>query len=100
MFRPMPSPRGTNHERLFVRDRNPEGAYDAAITADQFTKIMKLLADAGVSTTILAEVEHMMTHENAGLGMDARPRRAPGHSENERAFLRRFPDAGRIGQAW
>jgi hypothetical protein len=30
MYQPMPSPNGTNHEQLFIRDRNPVAAYDAA----------------------------------------------------------------------
>ena len=66
----------------------------AAITGDQFTKIMKLLADAGCSTAILTEVEHMLTNSNPDLGMDARPRRAPA------SFASRYPDAMKIGFAW
>ena len=96
MLKPMKSPRGTNFERLFVQDRNPnpEGAYDAALTADQFSKIMKFLAGSGVSSTILAELEHVITNSNAELGFDARPRHAP------ESFASRYPMAMRIGQAW
>jgi hypothetical protein len=80
---------------LFKRVHNPAGACDsAAITAEQYTAIMKLLADAGCSTAILSEVEHMLSHENPDLGMDARPRRAPA------SFASRYPDAMKIGFAW
>ena len=88
---------------LFKRVHNPEGALDSVsgqLSADQFARIMKFLAASGVSSTILAELEHVITNSNAELGFDARPRRGDGRSENERAFLRRFPDAARIKQAW
>ncbi len=48
MFRAMPSPNGTNHEKLFVRDRS-RAAYDAAgavknADADAVESILKWLA--------------------------------------------------------
>jgi hypothetical protein len=40
MRTPMPSPRGTNHARLFV---NPRGAYDAALSEESAADLLVFL---------------------------------------------------------
>jgi hypothetical protein len=70
----MPSPRGTNFERLFMPSRSPAGAYDAALesgagaTGNPIDDI-KTFLKGKLSDADFAEVEKMLS-EYHGLGMD------------------------------
>ena len=70
----MPSPRGTNFERLFMPSRTPAGAYDAAPddsatgAGDPISEI-KAFLKSKLSDADFAEVEKMLG-EYGGMGMD------------------------------
>lgn len=106
MLRSMPSPSGTNHERLFIRGRGPVAAYDAAegLTDDVIARL-KAFLKGKISDEDLAKIEELLMN-NSEMANDARTRlrvasdMATKHAGNERVFLERFPEAARIKQAW
>jgi hypothetical protein len=67
MRTPMPSPRGTNHARLFVNS-NPRGAYDAALSEESAAALLAFL-HGKLSDADLAEF-CKMAGIDAGMSMD------------------------------
>ena len=123
-MRAMPSPRGTNFERLFLPDRNPVAAYDSATGVGDPVDQIKAFLKSKLSDADFAEVEKMLS-EYGGLGMDepadfrGKPRAggtnvaldglsprlrrqvidavSDQRSRSEAGFLTRYPDAAKIG---
>lgn len=97
----MPSPRGTNHARLFV---NPRGAYDAALPEDAAAEILVFL-QGKLSDADLAEF-CKLAGIDAGITMDSpvpfkgMPQPGGGKfgedSRRRGSFAERFPHAARI----
>ena len=95
MLIPMPSPRGTNHERLFIRARSgPTAAFDSAEGLIQSTseKLLAFLKDRLIPAD-LANVEIMLGGERP-YAADARQ-----FVKGRGSFSERFPDAARIKTA-
>jgi hypothetical protein len=85
----MPSPRGTNHARLFITT-NPRGAYDAALSDESGAEVYAFL-QGKLSEEDLAEF-CKLAGIDAGLGMDSRRRPANAVAD----FGKRYPNAARI----
>jgi hypothetical protein len=119
-MRPMPSPNGTNRERLFIGGRNPAAAYDSAIadpaagheilaycrdklSPEDLAALAKLL---GVDPDSAMDVENLeprggykpaATIEKIDQAHDARRRARPMSSAQQSYFEKRFPQVARIG---
>lgn len=98
---PMPSPRGTNRENLFISwAHSPVAAYDAAEGLPLSERVMSFLREK-LNATDYAEVEALLRkadhNDHPDPAMDARLRRI---STAARNFNERFPDAARIRQVW
>jgi hypothetical protein len=91
MRSPMPSPRGTNHARLFITS-NPKGAYDAALSEESGAEVYAFL-QGKLSEEDLADF-CKLAGIDAGLGMD---RRRPAMDAAAKAdFAHRWPHAAKI----
>lgn len=106
MLKPMPSPNGTNFERLFVRDNpaNPVAAYDAVgglLTDESLQTVLEILAEANLEPDLLARLTDLF-QTNSAMALDGRPRRAreAGNrsGDDDRAAWKAH--AARIGQCW
>jgi hypothetical protein len=115
-MRPMPSPNGTNRERLFIGGRNPAAAYDsaegAALTAghkvleycrdklgpEDLAELAKLI---GIDPDSAMDDEHNLEPRGAMVTLqahDARRRQArPMTSAQQSDFEKSFPQVARIG---
>jgi hypothetical protein len=112
----MPSPRGTNHARLFITVPGPVAAYDAAgglENGDPIERVLAFLRDklspadlAGARKILEAQRdggEGQPSEHDADLSMDALPARTRhlirmgnASSAADAAFAARHPDAARI----
>ena len=100
MLIPMPSPRGTNKEKLFIRaSRRPLAAYDSAEGLSQplGQQLLLFLRDK-LSAADFAELETLLEGSDAPPAADTRPRwRA---KSIPISFDERYPGAARIKQVW
>lgn len=109
MRTPMPSPRGTNHARLFV---NPRGAYDAALPEGAAAELLAFLQgklseadlaefckmagiDSGVTMDEPADFTGKPAVGGGKFGEDSR-RRRPHTAAESASFAERFPHAAKI----
>lgn len=101
MFKPMPSPRGTNYEGLFVPahwiGKSPAMAFDQKLNelnGDVLKRLLtflsKTLTDADLDT-VMAILRGEEGGQSQASAMAADARRKPG------TFYERYPDAARIG---
>lgn len=111
MRRPMPSPKNSNHARLFIGG-SPRAAYDAMPddkAAELIMFLQKRLSEADFQEACrLGKLDAgiVMDDENGGpepfsgmpqrFGQDSRRRRAPMTPAQEADFNRRYPHAAKI----
>ena len=105
MLIPMPSPRGTNHESLFIRaPRRPAAAYDSSAGLNQHLgdQLLLFLRDK-LSAADYTKLETLLEKESpnddpVAPAMDARRGRQT--QATVRSFNERYPEAARIGLVW
>ena len=102
MLIPMPSPLGTNHEKLFIRARRrPLAAYDSAEGLSQPLGQQLLIFLRGkLSAADYAELETLLEGSDAPPAADARPHWGSHTRSAARSFDERYPEAARIKQVW
>ena len=104
MLIPMPSPRGTNREKLFIRAPagRPLAAYDASEGLSQplGQQLLLFLRDK-LSAADYADLETLLAtatnDDPVAPAMDARRGR---HTQSAASFYERYPEAARITQVW
>lgn len=105
MTRPMPSPRGTNHERLFLRDQL--GALDAALEGgpEGSEGVKRILAAMAEALSRLSHEEFLELKEGLDQLLvpptfDKLPRHHAMDAAGRSSFNARFPEAARIKSTW
>jgi hypothetical protein len=109
----MPSPRGTNHARLFLVT-NPRAAYDAMpddkkaelieflrglLSEEDHKRAVQLISDPDAAMDSPEPFKGMPQPGGGKFGQDARYRR-PMTAAQEADFNKRFPNAARIGTSF
>ena len=96
----MPSPNGTNHEKLFIRaSRRLLAAYDSAEGLSQpLAQQLLIFLRGKLGAADYAELETLLEGSDAPPAADARPRWRT--KSTALSFDERYPGAARIKQVW